>query len=97
MTASQPEPERLYVSPQEFAGLSGLSLSTVHRYLKSGRIACLQPGGPRSRILIPRTALLQGERFQELDDETSAGSTASSQPGKRPSSGPRPRWMKKKH
>jgi excisionase family DNA binding protein len=42
-----------YLSPEQFALATGLSLSTVHRYLKAGRLAFLQPGGRRHRVLIP--------------------------------------------
>jgi len=41
------------VSPKEFAVLSGLSLSTVRRYLADGRLPKIQPGGHRGRVLIP--------------------------------------------
>jgi len=49
---------RHYLSPQEFSQLSGLSLATVHRYLKKGNLPFQQPGGPRSRILIPAEVLV---------------------------------------
>jgi hypothetical protein len=55
---------RLYLSPREFAAHSGLSLATVHRYLKSGKLPAVQPGGFRARILIPLRSL--GERSPEL-------------------------------
>lgn len=93
MTDARPEPERLYVSPQEFAELSGLSLSTVHRYLKSGRIEFVQPGGPRSRILISRHALQK--KTPEADKGGTPGDSTSADTDKQPVSGPRPRWMKK--
>ena len=41
------------VSPKEFAVFSGLSLSTVRRYLADGRLPKIQPGGHRGRVLIP--------------------------------------------
>jgi hypothetical protein len=44
-------------SPKEFAQLKGLSLSTVHRYLKAGKLPYSQPGGRGHRILIPVGAL----------------------------------------
>ncbi len=53
-------PERDYLSPHEFVARSGLSLATVRRYLRTGRLPSLQPGGRRCRVLIPAAAL---ERF----------------------------------
>jgi hypothetical protein len=41
--ASQPPPA--FYSPAEFAGATGLSLSTVLRYLAAGRLPKVQPGG----------------------------------------------------
>lgn len=49
--------EREYLSPQEFVLRSGLSIATVRRYLRDGRLPSVQPGGRRSRVLIPVTAL----------------------------------------
>jgi hypothetical protein len=46
-----------FLSPADFARHSGLSLSTVSRYLASGRLPKIQFGGRRCRVLIPRAAL----------------------------------------
>ena len=46
-----------FLSPQQFSEYSLLSLSTVHRYLKAGKLPSVQPGGKRCRILIPASAL----------------------------------------
>jgi hypothetical protein len=46
-----------FLSPQEFSQLSGLSLATVHRYLKNGKLLYRQPAGRRGRVLIPSNAL----------------------------------------
>lgn len=48
---------KTYLSPAEFAALSPLSESTVRRRIKDGSIPTFQPGGPGTRILIPRDAL----------------------------------------
>ena len=48
-----------YLSPKEFAARTGISLATVRRYLKSGRVVAHQPGGRRHRVLIPADALEQ--------------------------------------
>jgi len=59
MTDSSPieVTEREYLSPHEFVARSGLSLPTVRRYLRDGRLPSIQPGGRRCRVLIPRSAL----------------------------------------
>src|SRR5262245_5075038 len=90
---------RRYLSPQEFSTLSGLSLSTVHRYLRRGRLPYQQPAGRRGRILIPATVL-----EQIADDPSSAGSaqapvaplagTANSPRTSARPSGPRPKWIR---
>ena len=46
-----------YVSPQEFGELCGLSIATVRRYIRFGKLPCVQPAGLRGRILTPRDVL----------------------------------------
>ena len=46
-----------YRSPHEYAAHTGLSIATVRRYLKLGRLPKHQPGGPRCRVLIPMSAV----------------------------------------
>ena len=89
---------RRFVSPLEFSQLSGLSLATVHRYLKKGKLPSIQPSGRRGRILIPADALeLCGNTTLEAaQPEQTAAPT--SEPGNAPNprpSGPRPRWTQK--
>jgi hypothetical protein len=85
---------RRYLSPHEFSRLSGLSLATVHRYLKTGKLPFCQPAGRRGRILIPADALAAAGPAT-LPDEATAGSAdpASPSPTHR-LSGPRPRWAR---
>ena len=54
---SSVNPSAAYLSPEQFAQLSGYSLSTVHRYLKRGLLPKVQPGGPGCKVLIPCNAL----------------------------------------
>jgi hypothetical protein len=93
--------EESCLAPIEFARLSGLSLSTVRRYLACGKLPKYQPGGPRCRVLIPRYVvdeLLNCEsRYKKNQDgptptsnETESGNRL---PIKSDSSGPPPRWM----
>ena len=93
-----------YLSPQQFACLSGLSNATVRRYLADGRLPKIQPGGQRCRVLIPRDALNASFRPQSM---TKAEGEASVQRDARPeeicnsnsppkSSGPTPRWRQRR-
>lgn len=92
--------ERVYLTPEEFAQVSGLSLSTVRRYLANGKLPKCQPGGPRCRVLIPRGALVQlapsevdqGDRLATgLDNTSSVGSQSKHNQRRR---GPVPRWRR---
>jgi hypothetical protein len=92
---------RHYLSPQQFSAHSGLSLSTVHRYLRQGRLPFRQPAGRRGRVLIPRDALevLTGDTLsQDLDQGATPPPTAApAQPPVTPTRlpGPRPKWTRK--
>ncbi len=94
-----PEQRPSFLSPQEFGQLSGLSLATVHRYLKRGCLPYRQPSGRRGRILIPRDALdLTTSTGLRPGDDTlppsslSATSSSPDIPGRL--SGTAPRWSK---
>ena len=92
-----------YASPDEFAGLTGLSMATVRRYLRDGRLPKVQPGGKRCRVMIPRDAL---EEFLpssyasgESTDVPMADNTAVSSPPTTSTPrdhGPVPRWMERR-
>jgi hypothetical protein len=93
------ESSRRLLSPQQFSQLTGLSLATVHRYLKSGKLSYLQPGGPRSRILIPSDAL--GPPSQVTSTQSQATAMSVVPPPSAGSTqiehlrGPLPRWIRK--
>ena len=88
-----------FLSPKEFAGRSGLSLSTVHRRLAADDIPHLQLGGRRHRLLIPCAALTAaitthqqpeaGTCSSSAHPETHTGIAAPSH-----LSGRRPRWKR---
>ena len=91
---------RGYLSPQEFSRLSGLSLATVHRYLKKGRLPYRQPAGPRGRILIPADVLEAASPGApgKVPSDPAAASAApgTNQPQETPErrSGPPPKWTR---
>jgi hypothetical protein len=91
MDAEEPR----FLTPDEFAAQSGLSIATVRRYLKARRLPMAQPGGPRCRVVIPTWAL---ESLCDIAHsikqvvETKATEVAANP--MRPS-GPQPRWMQR--
>jgi excisionase family DNA binding protein len=66
---SQPS-SKSFLSIEEVWQVTGLSVSTVRRYVKNKRLPFAQPGGPRSRILIPISALSCLESVHETSDGT---------------------------
>jgi hypothetical protein len=95
-----PAGKRKFRSPQEYAAITGLSLSTVHRRLKRNQIPKFQPGGPGSRVLIPvdEMPLLPPEKKCSASDTPPAApqgsptaSVAEVPPRPR---GPKPRWLR---
>lgn len=91
---------RVFVTPQEFAERSGLSMSSVRRYLADGRLPKSQPGGPRCRVLIPVDALQQTSPKSVLHETASraVNPSAEAAPGGATShdlSGPQPEWRKR--
>ncbi|MCA9179346.1 MAG: helix-turn-helix domain-containing protein [Planctomycetales bacterium] len=92
-----PEPPS-FLSPQDFARVSGLSVSTVHRYLAGGHLPKFQPGGKRCRILIPLTALEQFQNATSIqrEQQPAPSDDAAPQPDNRSlSKGPKPKWTKR--
>lgn len=95
-----PIDKRNFRSPQEYAAITGLSLSTVHRRLKRNQIPKFQPGGPGSRVLIP----VNGTPPLPPEKERSAGDTPPAAPQGSPTAsvaeepprprGPKPRWLR---
>jgi hypothetical protein len=83
-----------HVSPQEFSDQSGLSIASVRRYLRGGKLPFVQPGGPRGRVLIPADALAQlavhggGSTSPPTADASSAGERRSDGSPRRPGPGP---------
>jgi hypothetical protein len=49
---------QIHISPAEFAARSGLSVVTVRRRVRDRSLPAVQPGGPRTRVLIPVDALV---------------------------------------
>jgi hypothetical protein len=100
MPGSPASQELVYCSVEEFALRSGLSVSTVRRYLKAGKLLHRQPGGPRGRILIPLSALETGgsESLPEATIQTEQKGQTAQNPKTTHSlerlPGPMPRWAR---
>lgn len=81
-----------YVSIAELARISGMSLSTLHRLKRTGRIPYFQPGGKGARILFPRDAL---ERSTPMDSKVGDSHDIQEfKDQKRKLPGPQPKWMR---
>lgn len=94
--------DRPFLTLEQFVRLSGLSLSTVRRYLADGRLPKCQPGGHRCRVLIPRSALdhispTAGPSREHCSQDTDASQQpVSSQHNSPRHHGPAPRWKQRR-
>jgi len=79
-------PGKYYLTIQEMSLRSGLSVSTLHRYVDAGKITAFQPGGPGSRLLFPPNALEQAAFLPRSTGDRSV-------PKSRPLPGRQPNWM----
>jgi excisionase family DNA binding protein len=78
---------REYLTIEELAARSGLSVSTLRRLRKKGLIAGIQPGGPRTRLVFKPDAIEQ--MVSAPAPLPPAPDTATPRP---PLRGPAPRW-----
>lgn len=88
----------LYLSVEEFSVASSLSVSTVRRRIKDGTLLAFQPGGRKSRLLIPRDALVRpAEASSQLPASKEPAQTPHiAPPATSPSlAGPPPGWMRR--
>ena len=83
-----------FVTVIEFVEISGISIATVNRYLRSRKLPFCQPNGPGGLRLIPRDALEQlmavkvsSAPSHESPEESPDGTAAAEQ-----LPGPCPRW-----
>jgi excisionase family DNA binding protein len=82
-----------YVTIQELAAITTLSVSTLRRLLKKGKLVGHQPGGPRTRIVFRADAL---ELAAKAMQEGTADEQLRPEPTSTPTRGPRPRWQQVK-
>ncbi len=89
---------RQFLSIVEFQLATGYSDSTIRRKLKNGSLPMFQPGGKRTKILIPKSVLLPPTQTHPAGNapvnipfkDAFRPPISSSPPSKR--RGPKPRW-----
>src|SRR4051794_12805110 len=79
-----------YLSISQFSARSGLSVPTLRRYVRDGKIKALQPGGRGAKLLFPLNAL---ESLTSVQPQV-LFSTASqlAKQSRRPLAGRAPAW-----
>jgi hypothetical protein len=82
-----------HLSVKEFGATHGLSVSTVWRYIRDGKLPFSQPGGRRHRVTIPEDAVLT-QREQPETLQTTENNPTESPPPLKHLSGPKPAWMR---
>ena len=88
----EPIAERKYLTIGELSAATTLSVSTIRRLVRSGKLTAVQPGGPRHRMVFPQSAVDQLPGGGLAPVPGPAVSTRSEQsPHTR---GPKPRWTK---
>jgi len=70
-----------------------LSISTIHRLKRQGKIPCFQPAGKGGRLLFPPDVV---ERAVDSVSSTTQTSSQTADETARCLSGPRPAWMQPK-
>lgn len=84
-----------YLTIQELAARTTLSVSTLRRLLKKGKLIGHQPGGPRTRIVFRPDAIEQATTAM-VQDTAGEPSPSHSQSASAPQHGPRPKWQQAK-
>jgi excisionase family DNA binding protein len=91
MTRQMMENDSRYLTIEELSQRSRLSVSTLHRLKKSGKIPYVQPAGKGGRLLFPADAL---ERVALATASFGPEPPVEAQSPKR-LSGPLPAWMQR--
>lgn len=91
--AAAPADPLRYLTIQELSARTTLSVSTLRRLLKKGKLVGHQPGGPRTRIVFRPDAIEQATTAMVAD---ATGVPPHPQPASIPQHGPRPKWQQAK-
>lgn len=96
-TAADDEPSE-FLSREQFAALAGFSRATLSRYVKAGRVPFFQPGGPRHRMMIPRSALealtVPAKSRECVAESRPAVGDEPAPPSRKTRRGPKPKWLR---
>ena len=84
-----PSQSTYYLDIDELSSRSSLSVTTLRRYVRNGRIKAIQPGGPGAKLLFLPDALERTVRSDKTLDQSNT-TPSSSQPETLP--GRRPGW-----
>lgn len=84
-----------YLTIEELAAATTLSVSTIRRLVKQGVIVAHQPGGPRHRIVFPPDAIEQVAKSAKPPEAESVPSAPPSGCAGRPQRGPPPKWSRR--
>lgn len=79
-----------FLTLQELAQASRLSIATLHRLKQRGVLPYFQPSGKGGRLLFPRDAIERAAAAVDGD----AASTPRLDSDRRGPAGPKPKWMK---
>jgi excisionase family DNA binding protein len=83
--------KRQWITVTELSTRVGVSVSTLRRWVRGGRLPAIQPGGPRGKLLFPADVverIAQALRLPDVADVTQPHLDKVA-----PLSGPRPNWM----
>ena len=79
---------------EEFSAKFGIFQSTSRRRIRDGSLPFFQPGGPGTRILIPKDALTRKTIAGTSASFESCAANSSPSPATRSSSGLTPKWRR---
>jgi excisionase family DNA binding protein len=92
-TNATEKPTPVYLTYKALSAKTGISLSTLRRRVKEGKLQHCQPGGKRTRVIFPQDVV---ERLMRTDDHNPEP-TRESPPltgGADRRSGPAPKWLR---
>jgi excisionase family DNA binding protein len=84
-------PTRQYLTITEVSERTTLSVSTIQRLCRKGKLPYFQPGGPRTRLLFPPDVIEQAVKLAQDASLPAPDPPVAASPT--PSRGPKPKWQ----
>jgi excisionase family DNA binding protein len=81
-----------YLTYEELSARTGISVSTLRRRVKDGKLPYFQPGGRRTRLVFPVDVVERLLQSAPTSSQTLPESQL--QPVAHPLQGPQPKWMR---